>query len=114
MSSRTSMAPITSPLVSEPGWGLLALAAILCFAATLTAVTLFSRARATSGVPRAIWTAGAAIAAGGALWGSLAIAGLSGGPWSISIAAAFGATVGVGVRWIGNYTDGSIGDKMRE
>src|SRR5437764_9483002 len=107
------MAPILSPIVSEPGWGLLALAAILCFAAALAAVTLFSRARATRGVPQAIWTAGAAAAAGGALWGTLAIAGLNADVWSTMIAAGLGATAGIGTRLIGNYTDGSIDDKMR-
>ena len=49
-------------LTVEHDWRLVAVAAIVCLFASLTAVNLFNRARATTGRPRAIWIVAAAVA----------------------------------------------------
>ena len=44
-------------LTVEHDWRLVAVAAVICLFASLTAVNLFNRARATAGRARALWIA---------------------------------------------------------
>jgi len=55
-------------LTTEHDWRLVVVAGLVCFLASLTAVTLFNRARATAGHSRAIWIAAAGAAAGCGIW----------------------------------------------
>jgi methyl-accepting chemotaxis protein len=55
-------------LVTQHDWRLVVLAGIVCFLASLTAITLFNRARSTSGSARAIWIVAAGTATGGGIW----------------------------------------------
>jgi methyl-accepting chemotaxis protein len=55
-------------LVTQHDWRLVVLAGIVCFLASLTAITLFNRARSTSGSARAIWIAAAGAATGCGIW----------------------------------------------
>ena len=55
-------------LAVEHDWRLVAVAAIVCLFASLTAVNLFNRARATAGKARAMWIVAAAIATGFGIW----------------------------------------------
>jgi methyl-accepting chemotaxis protein len=55
-------------LVTQHDWRLVVLAGIVCFLASLTAITLFNRARSTSGSARAIWIVAAGTAGGCGIW----------------------------------------------
>src|SRR3984957_20531609 len=55
-------------LVTQHDWRLVLLAGIVCFLASLTAITLFNRARSTSGSARAIWIVAAGAAGGCGIW----------------------------------------------
>jgi methyl-accepting chemotaxis protein len=55
-------------LTVEHDWRLVAVAAVVCLFASLTAVNLFNRARATAGRARAIWIIAAAVATGFGIW----------------------------------------------
>jgi PAS domain S-box-containing protein len=55
-------------LVTQHDWRLVVLAGIVCFLASLTAITLFNRARSTSGSARAVWIAAAGAATGCGIW----------------------------------------------
>jgi PAS domain S-box-containing protein len=55
-------------LAVEHDWRLVAVAAVVCLFASLTAVNLFNRARATAGRARAMWIVAAAIATGFGIW----------------------------------------------
>lgn len=55
-------------LTVEHDWRLVGVAAVLCLFASLTAVNLFNRARATAGRARALWIIAAAIATGFGIW----------------------------------------------
>jgi PAS domain S-box-containing protein len=55
-------------LAVEHDWRLVAVAAVVCLFASLTAVNLFNRARATTGRSRAMWMIAAAIATGFGIW----------------------------------------------
>jgi PAS domain S-box-containing protein len=55
-------------LTTQHDWRLVVLAGIVCFLASLTAITLFNRARSTAGRACAIWIAAAGAAAGCGIW----------------------------------------------
>src|SRR3984957_15836285 len=55
-------------LTTQHDWRLVVLAGVVCFLASLTAITLFNRARSTAGSVRAIWIVGAGAAAGCGIW----------------------------------------------
>src|SRR5690242_137102 len=55
-------------LTVEHDWRLVVVAAIVCLFASLSAVNLFNRARATRGRARAGWIVGAAVATGFGIW----------------------------------------------
>ena len=55
-------------LTVEHDWRLVGVAAVVCLFASLTAVNLFNRARATFGRERAVWIVAAAIATGFGIW----------------------------------------------
>jgi diguanylate cyclase (GGDEF)-like protein len=61
-------------LTAEHDWRLVALAGVVCFLASLAAVSLLHRARATTGKARAIWIATAGAATGGGIWATHFIA----------------------------------------
>jgi methyl-accepting chemotaxis protein len=55
-------------LTTQHDWRLVVAAGIVCFLSSLTAITLFNRARATAKRARAIWIAAAGAAAGCGIW----------------------------------------------
>jgi NO-binding membrane sensor protein with MHYT domain/methyl-accepting chemotaxis protein len=59
---------ILTCLTAQHDWRLVVVAAVVCFLASLTAITLFYRARATSGHARAVWLAAAGAATGSGIW----------------------------------------------
>jgi methyl-accepting chemotaxis protein len=59
---------ILSCLTTQHDWRLVVVAGLVCFLASLTAITLFNRARSTSGRARAIWIAAAGAATGCGIW----------------------------------------------
>jgi len=61
-------------LTGEHDWRLVILAGIVCFLASLAAISLFHRARATGGRTRAIWTVTAGAATGCGIWATHFIA----------------------------------------
>jgi methyl-accepting chemotaxis protein len=61
-------------LTTEHDWRLVIVAGIVCLFASLTAISLFNRARATEGHTRAIWIIGAGTAAGCGIWATHFIA----------------------------------------
>src|SRR5712691_10690564 len=74
-------------LSTEHDWRLVALAAAVCFLASLAAVSLFRRARATQGRAHLIWIATAGTATGGGIWATHFIAMLAYEP---GVATAYG------------------------
>jgi diguanylate cyclase (GGDEF)-like protein len=73
-------------LTSEHDWRLVALGGIVCFLASLAAITLFHRARAVEGRTRAIWILTAGAATGCGIWATHFIAMLAYEP---SVATAY-------------------------
>jgi methyl-accepting chemotaxis protein len=55
-------------LTTQHDWRLVLVAGVVCFLSSLTAITLFNRARSTAGSARAIWIAGAGVATGCGIW----------------------------------------------
>ncbi len=55
-------------LTTEHDWRLVVVAGLVCLLASLTAITLFNRARSTAGHSRAIWIAAAGAATGCGIW----------------------------------------------
>jgi len=55
-------------LTTQHDWRLVAVAGVVCFLASLTAITLFHRARSTKGRARTIWLAAAGAATGCGIW----------------------------------------------
>jgi methyl-accepting chemotaxis protein len=55
-------------LATQHDWRLVVLAGVVCFLASLTAITLFNRARSTAGSVRGIWIVAAGAAAGCGIW----------------------------------------------
>ncbi len=79
-------------LVTEHDWRLVILAGAICFLASVAAVNLFHRARATKGVARAFWVGTAGAASGCGIWATHFIAMLGYQP-GFPIAFAMGLTV---------------------
>src|SRR5215475_4295563 len=61
-------------LADEHDWGLVVLAGLICLLASVSAISLFHRARATSAQTRAIWIATAGAATGCGIWSTHFIA----------------------------------------
>jgi methyl-accepting chemotaxis protein len=59
---------VFSCLTTQHDWRLVVVAGLVCFLSSLTAITLFNRARSTGGPSRAIWIAAAGVAAGYGIW----------------------------------------------
>ncbi len=55
-------------LTTQHDWRLVAVAGVVCFLASLTAITLFHRARSTKGRARMVWLAAAGAATGCGIW----------------------------------------------
>ena len=55
-------------LTTQHDWRLVAVAGVVCFLASLTAITLFHRARSTKGRARTVWLAAAGAATGCGIW----------------------------------------------
>ena len=83
---------VFSCLTTEHDWRLVVLAAVLCFFASLTAQSLFYRARLSRGRPRAYWSLAAGVAAGCGIWATHFIAMLAYEP-GVPVAYNIGLTV---------------------
>lgn len=59
---------ILNCLTTQHDWRLAIVAGIICFLSSLTAITLFYRARSTAGMARAIWIAASGAATGCGIW----------------------------------------------
>jgi methyl-accepting chemotaxis protein len=59
---------ILNCLTTQHDWRLVIVAGVVCFLSSLTAITLFYRARSTAGPARAIWIAASGAAAGCGIW----------------------------------------------
>ncbi len=103
---------VFSCLAGEHDLRLVVLAGIVCFLASVAAVSLFHRAKATDGRARAMWTLTAGAATGSGIWATHFIAMLAYEPGtsiaygigltSLSLVAAAGVTaVGLGVAIYG-------------
>jgi len=68
------MLRVLTCLTTEHDWRLVLIAGIVCFLASLTAINLFNRARATDGRARLIWVVAAGAAAGCGIWATHFIA----------------------------------------
>jgi NO-binding membrane sensor protein with MHYT domain len=55
-------------LTTQHDWRLVAVAGVVCFLASLTAITLFHRARSTKGRARTVWLAATGAATGCGIW----------------------------------------------
>jgi NO-binding membrane sensor protein with MHYT domain len=55
-------------LTTQHDWRLVVVAGIVCFLSSLTAITLFYRARSTAGRASAMWIAAAGVATGCGIW----------------------------------------------
>jgi PAS domain S-box-containing protein len=78
-------------LASEHDWRLVIVAGVVCFLASFTAISLFNRARATTGRTRAAWIVAAGAATGCGIWATHFIAMLAYDP-GVSIAYNIGLT----------------------
>jgi methyl-accepting chemotaxis protein len=78
-------------LATEHDWRLVIVAGLVCFLASLAAISLFNRARATAGRARATWIISAGTAAGCGIWATHFVAMLAYDP-GISIAYNIGLT----------------------
>jgi NO-binding membrane sensor protein with MHYT domain len=78
-------------LTIEHDWRLVVVAGVICFLASLTAISLFNRARATAGRARAAWIVAAGAATGCGIWATHFIAMLAYDP-GVSIAYNIGLT----------------------
>src|SRR5262245_9114718 len=79
-------------LTVEHDWRLVGVAAVLCLFASLAAVNLFNRARATAGRARFVWIIAAAIATGFGIWATHFVAMLAyepGFPIAYSLSLTF-------------------------
>jgi methyl-accepting chemotaxis protein len=82
---------ILTCLGTEHDWRLVIVAGVVCFLASLTAISLFGRARAVSGRSRATWIVAAGTATGCGIWATHFIAMLAYDP-GVSIAYNVGLT----------------------
>ena len=113
-------------LATEHDWRLVIVAGLVCFLASLTAISLFNRARATVGRTRTIWVITAGAAAGCGIWATHFVAMLAYDPGisiaynisltALSLAAAAAVTaIGLGVavqgsnRWCAPVGGGIVG-----
>src|SRR5919202_653447 len=78
-------------LTTEHDLRLVVVAGLVCFLASLTAINLFNRARATAGRARATWIVAAGAATGSGIWATHFIAMLAYDP-GVSIAYNIGLT----------------------
>jgi NO-binding membrane sensor protein with MHYT domain len=78
-------------LTTEHDWRLVIVAGVICFVASLTAISLFNRARAAAGRTRAIWILAAGAATGCGIWATHFIAMIAYDP-GVSIAYNIGLT----------------------
>jgi methyl-accepting chemotaxis protein len=78
-------------LATEHDWRLVIVAGVVCFLASVTAINLFNRARATMGRASAIWIIAAGAATGSGIWATHFIAMLAYNP-GFSIAYNIGLT----------------------
>src|SRR5262245_2790918 len=62
------MFKVLTCLTVEHDWRLVGVAAVVCLLASLAAVNMFNRARATAGKARAIWIVAAGVATGIGIW----------------------------------------------
>jgi methyl-accepting chemotaxis protein len=93
-------------LTTEHDWRLVVVAGVICLLASLVAINLFHRARATGGQIRMAWIATAGIATGGGIWATHFIAMLAYDPgigvgYNIGLTAlslvAAAAVTGIGI-----------------
>jgi diguanylate cyclase (GGDEF)-like protein len=70
-------------LATEHDLRLVVLAGVVCFLASLSAISLFNRARATSGLARMAWIVGAGVATGFGIWSTHFIAMLAYDPGTL-------------------------------
>jgi methyl-accepting chemotaxis protein len=63
-----TMFRIFNCLTTQHDWRLVVVAGLVCFLSSLTAITLFYRARSTAGTARAIWIAASGAATGCGIW----------------------------------------------
>src|SRR6266702_3101900 len=87
-----SMFRVFTCLTAEHDWRLVILAGVVCFLASLTAISLFHRARETTGRTRAIWLVTAGAATGCGIWATHFVAMLAYDP-GIPIGYDVGLTV---------------------
>jgi len=86
------MSRVFTCLTGEHDWRLVILAGVVCFLTSLTAVSLFHRARVTEGRARAVWIFTAGAATGCGIWATHFIAMLAYDP-GIAIGYDIGLTV---------------------
>ena len=79
-------------LATEHDWRLVIVAGVVCFLASLTAISLFGRARAVSGRARISWLLAAGAATGCGIWATHFIAMLAYDP-GVPVAYNIGLTV---------------------
>jgi PAS domain S-box-containing protein len=79
-------------LTVQHDWRLVGVAAVICLLASLTAVNIFNRARATDGRTRVIWILAAGLAGGFGIWATHFVAMLAYEP---GITVAYGVTLTV-------------------
>lgn len=79
-------------LATEHDWRLVIVAGVVCFFASLTAISLFNRARAAAGRTRAVWIIAAGAATGCGIWATHFVAMLAYDP-GVSIAYNIGLTL---------------------
>ncbi len=104
-------------LTVDHDWRLVGLAGIVCFLASAVAISLFHRARATTGLTRLVWLSLDAAAAGGGIWATHFIAMLAYDPGigagydlvltSLSLLIAVlmtGAGLGIALLGFGRWT----------
>jgi NO-binding membrane sensor protein with MHYT domain/methyl-accepting chemotaxis protein len=84
------MFQILTCLTTQHDWRLVGVAAVVCLFASLAAVNMFNRARATSGRSRAIWTVAAGFATGVGIWATHFVAMLAYEP---GVPIAYGVTL---------------------
>ena len=78
--------------LTEHDWRLVALSILICLVASVTAVNLFNRARASLGRPRLIWILTAAVAGGCGIWATHFVAMLAYKP-GVPVGYGVGLTV---------------------
>ena len=107
------MFKVLTCLTTEHDWRLVVLAAVICLVASVTAISLFNRARAANGRVRIAWIVTAAVAAGCGIWATHFVAMLAYTPGvqvgyeldftALSLVAAIVITgVGLWLALIGN------------